>query len=86
MSESNRLSESTKWIDLGFVERERTPREIIEKVFAITSQVYHSRIQLFFSRSRVSSGVVSPFTTGFRKPITSQLTVRVRITLRLTKL
>jgi len=31
MSESNRLSESTEWIDLGFVERERTPREIIEK-------------------------------------------------------
>lgn len=31
MSESNRLSESTEWIDLGFVERERTPREIVEK-------------------------------------------------------
>ncbi|MFA9518718.1 IS6 family transposase [Halopenitus sp. H-Gu1] len=31
MSESNRLTESTEWIDLGFVERERTPREIIEK-------------------------------------------------------
>ncbi|WP_302081602.1 IS6 family transposase [Salinibaculum rarum] len=30
MSESNRLSESTEWIDLEFVERERTPREIIE--------------------------------------------------------
>jgi putative transposase len=31
MSESNRLSESTEWIDLEFVERERTPRAIIEK-------------------------------------------------------
>ena len=31
MPESNRLEESTEWIDLGFVERERTPREIIEK-------------------------------------------------------
>ena len=31
MSESNRLSESTEWIDLGFVERERTPREMVEK-------------------------------------------------------
>ncbi|WP_280536299.1 IS6 family transposase [Halopenitus sp. POP-27] len=31
MAEIDRLSESTEWIDLGFVERERTPREIIEK-------------------------------------------------------
>ena len=30
MSESNRLNGSTKWIDLEFVERERTPHEIIE--------------------------------------------------------
>jgi putative transposase len=30
MSESNRLNGSTKWIDLEFVERERTPNEIIE--------------------------------------------------------
>jgi putative transposase len=31
MSESNRLSESTERIDLEFVERERTPRAVIEK-------------------------------------------------------
>ncbi|SFP87677.1 hypothetical protein SAMN05216277_1111, partial [Halolamina pelagica] len=31
MAEFDRLSESTEWIDLDFVERERTPREIIEK-------------------------------------------------------
>ena len=31
MSESNRFNESTEWIGLGFVERERTPRESIEK-------------------------------------------------------
>ena len=31
MPESNRLSESTGWIDLDFVERERTPRPIVEK-------------------------------------------------------
>jgi len=30
MSESNRLSGSTEWIDLDFVERERTPQKIIE--------------------------------------------------------
>jgi putative transposase len=31
MSESDRLGDCTGWIDLDFVERERTPREIIEK-------------------------------------------------------
>jgi len=30
MQEIARLTESTEWIDLEFVERERTPREIIE--------------------------------------------------------
>ena len=31
MAETDRLTESTDWIDLEFVQRERTPREIIEK-------------------------------------------------------
>ena len=31
MPEIARLTECTEWIDLEFVERERTPREIIEK-------------------------------------------------------
>jgi len=31
MAELDRLSESTEWIDLEFVKRERTPREVIEK-------------------------------------------------------
>jgi putative transposase len=31
MTETDRLIECTEWIDLSFVERERTPREIIEK-------------------------------------------------------
>jgi len=30
MPENERLSGRTSWIDLGFIERERTPREIIE--------------------------------------------------------
>ena len=30
MSRTNRLTGDTEWIDLSFVERERTPREIIE--------------------------------------------------------
>jgi hypothetical protein len=31
MPETDRLSRDTEWTDWGFVERERTPREIIEK-------------------------------------------------------
>lgn len=30
MPEFDRLNDSTDWIDLEFVERERTPRELIE--------------------------------------------------------
>jgi hypothetical protein len=30
MHEIDRLSDSTDWIDLGFVERERTPERIIK--------------------------------------------------------
>ena len=31
MPKTARLTQSTEWIDLEFVERERTPREIIKK-------------------------------------------------------
>ena len=31
MPKIERLTEATDWIDLSFMERERTPREIIEK-------------------------------------------------------
>ena len=30
MPENERLSGATSWIDLGFIERERTPHEIVE--------------------------------------------------------
>jgi hypothetical protein len=44
MPKTARLTERTEWIDLVSVERERTPREIIEKVFATISLDYHFRI------------------------------------------
>ena len=49
MPKTKLLTEFTDWIDLSFVERDRTPREIIKKVFATISQYYHFRIQLHFS-------------------------------------
>ena len=82
MPKTARLTESTEWIDLDFVERERTPREIIEKGIRTTSLDYHFRIQLFFLRNWVSNEVVLLFTIGYRKPLYSQLIVRARIALR----
>ena len=40
------LTESAEWIDLGIVERERTPREIIEKVFP-TNWLNYQRTEPF---------------------------------------
>ncbi len=41
MSETDRLNESTDWIDLEFVQRERTPRAIIEKGIRHHLVIYH---------------------------------------------
>lgn len=82
MAETGRLSECTEWIDLDFVERERTPHKIIEKVFDTILQNFHFRIQLFYLRSRVSNRAELQFTTGYRRPRYSQLTAKDRIALR----
>jgi hypothetical protein len=56
MPEFDRLTESAGWIDLDFVERERTPRQIIQKVVGTIWREYHFRIQLHFLRIWVSDG------------------------------
>ncbi len=81
MAETNRLSDSTEWIDLGFVERERTLREIIE------TGIRHHLAGLSLSNTVilleiwVSIGAERRFITGFKNPIYSQLAVKVRIAL-----
>jgi len=39
MAENDCLSDATDWIGLDFVERERIPSEIIEKVFVVNIAV-----------------------------------------------
>jgi hypothetical protein len=58
------------------------PARSLKRVFATIWLDYHFRIQLFFLRNWASSEVVLVFTTGYRKPIYSQPTVRARIALR----
>ena len=52
------------------------PARLLKRVFDTTLQDYHFQIQLRFLKIWVSSGVVSPFITGYRRPIYSQLTVK----------
>ena len=51
MPKTARLTECTERIDLELVERERTPREIIEKDIRHISLNYRFQIQLFFLSS-----------------------------------
>ena len=67
MSESNRLNDSTDWIKLDFVERKRTPHEIIETGIQPILLSYHFRILNSILRGWVSIGVEQPFTTGFKR-------------------
>jgi hypothetical protein len=82
MPEFDRFTESTEWIDLEFVERERTPRELIEKGirYHLAGLSLLDTVTLF--RIWAANEVVSPFTTGCRRLIYSQLTVKARIALR----
>jgi len=64
MAEIDRLDGSTDRIDLSFVERERTPRQLIEGVFSRIWRVYHCRIPNSISRGWGSGAVAPPFTTG----------------------
>jgi len=82
MPKTARLTERTDWRDVEFVERERRPREFIEKVFATALQDYHFRIQLFLSMGWVSVGVGQRFTTGCRRLPSSRQAVTARIALR----
>ena len=76
MSESNRLGDSTDWIDLEFVERERTPHEIIETGIQLhLAGLSLSNTKQYLERL-VSSEAEQQFITEFKGPIYSQLTVQ----------
>jgi len=72
MPEIDRLNDSTDWIDVEFVQGERTPERIIEVVFSCIWLGYHFRIPNSILRGWVSNGVGQQFTTGYRRPTYSR--------------
>lgn len=85
MAETDHLDESIEWIDLGFVERERTPDLRFKSVFSSIWLAYNFRIQNNISKGWVSNEVAQRFTTGCRNLIYSPTAMRVRIRSQWTK-
>ena len=85
MAEIARLSDSSDWIDLDFVERERTP----ERAMKLGIQMHVAGLSLsipsLFLISWVSSVLGKPFTIGCRRLIYSPRAVQLRIRLRSTR-
>jgi hypothetical protein len=80
-----RLSESIAWIDLSFVERQRTPEWAIQ----IGIRCHLTSMSLR-DASRVleklgANGVMSPSTSGFTRPSYSRCPQSLRINSRLTR-
>ena len=85
MAEIARLSGHRDWINLDFVERERTP----EPAMAQDIQSHVAGLSLsntpIYSKTWVSIGVGRQSTIGFRKPIYSPNPASLRIRSRLTR-
>ena len=80
MHEIDRLNSSTGWIDVDFVQRERTPERMLKSVFSCIWQAYRFRIPNSMLKSWESNGVERPSTTGYKKPSYSRPATRRRIT------
>ena len=85
MAEISRLSGYKDWIDVDFVERERTP----ESAMVVGIQSYVAGLSLSNTvellEDLVSNAAAKPLTIGFRKPIYSPNLGNLRIRLRSTK-
>lgn len=64
MSETNRLTGETDWIDLEFMKRERTPESIIEVGIQLHLARLSFRIPNSILRNWVSNAVEPLSTTG----------------------
>ena len=71
MVENDCLSDAADWIGLDFVERERIPSEIIEKVFVVILPFHRFRIQLRYSMVWVSDGSFSSSRPGAEGRVTA---------------
>jgi len=85
MAEITRLSGHSDWIELEFVERERTPSELMELGIRLHLAILSLSNTIRELYKLVSNDRGTPSTIGYRKPIYSRLTMRVRITLRSTR-
>jgi hypothetical protein len=85
MAETARLSGHSEWIDLDFVERERTPEPAMALVFSRILRDPHCRIPSSYSKLWVSNAAGKRSTSGYRKPIYSQNLADLRIKLRWMK-
>ncbi len=85
MAEITRLSGNSDWIDLDFVERERTPEPAVK----LGIQMHLAGLSLSNTTSALDSlgvdALEKRFTIGYRRPIYSRSAGRLRIRLRLTK-
>ena len=85
MHEIDCLSDSTDWMDVDFVQRERTPERITE----VGTQLHLAGLSPSntnsISKSWVSNGVGRPSTIGGRMSICSRPAMRCRITSQPTR-
>ncbi len=86
MPEINRLSGCTDWIDLDFVERQRTPERAMKLGIQLQLAGLSLSNTVSVSKSWVSSDPARQSTIGCRRPIYSPQMGEARITLRLTRL
>lgn len=70
------LNGCSGWIDLDFVESERTPPGLMKPGIRLHLEDYHSRISSPNLRSSASSAVRTPSTIGWRKPVHSPQTAK----------
>ncbi|SEH64126.1 hypothetical protein SAMN05192561_11813 [Halopenitus malekzadehii] len=85
MPKISRLSGCTHWIDLDFVERQRTPERAMK--ISIQLQVVGFSLSNTIStlESWVSSNLAKQSTIGYRRLIYTPQRAESRITLQLTK-
>ena len=85
MAKTASLSGCSEWIDLGFVERERTPSELMQ----LGIRIHLAGLSLLNTIRELENFGVKRSRKAVhdwvQKPIYSQPTVRVRITSRSTK-
>jgi len=86
MPENDRLDGCSNEIELGFVEREATPKLLMKLGIELHLAVFRFRIQFLFLKHSVLDALDPPFTAGFTRQSYSPKLAGVRITSRSTKL